>query len=92
MSLEINLLLHPRCIYEFLHLLRQPFYVLLLGPSILDLLKSLKQSCYFCRLLDWVERDGKRSKFDRIVILKNMFDVLEFEVIQFLDVIMKVIF
>ena len=32
------------------------------------------------RLLDWVERDSKRSKFDRIVILKNMFDVKEFEV------------
>jgi len=31
------------------------------------------------KLLDWVERDGKRSKFDRIVILKNMFDVSEFE-------------
>ena len=39
-------------------------------------------SLFFLRLLDWVERDQKRSKFDRIVILKGMFDVKEFEVTQ----------
>ena len=39
-------------------------------------------SSFFLRLLDWVERDQKRSKFDRIVILKGMFDVKEFEVTQ----------
>lgn len=31
------------------------------------------------KMLDWVERDKKRSKFDRIVIVKHMFDVQDFE-------------
>lgn len=31
------------------------------------------------KLLDWVDRPKKRSKFDRIVILKNMFNVKDFE-------------
>jgi len=31
------------------------------------------------KLLDWVDRPKKRSKFDRIVILKNMFNQKEFE-------------
>ncbi|XP_065057716.1 17S U2 SnRNP complex component HTATSF1-like [Rhopilema esculentum] len=31
------------------------------------------------KLLDWVDRDSKRSKFDRIVILKHMFNDKEFE-------------
>lgn len=31
------------------------------------------------KLLDWVDRPAKRSKFDRIVIFKNMFDCKEFE-------------
>lgn len=31
------------------------------------------------KLLDWVDRPTKRSKFDRIVILKNMFNQKEFE-------------
>ena len=31
------------------------------------------------KLLDWVDRPKKRSKFDRIVILKHMFNHLDFE-------------
>ncbi|XP_057306508.1 HIV Tat-specific factor 1 homolog [Hydractinia symbiolongicarpus] len=31
------------------------------------------------KLLDWVDRPAKRSKFDRIVIFKNMFECKEFE-------------
>eukprot|EP00794_Sanderia_malayensis_P000200 gene200-814_t len=31
------------------------------------------------KLLDWVDRDNKRSKFDRIVILKNVFNSKDFE-------------
>merc|ERR1712048_1382085 len=31
------------------------------------------------KLLDWVDRPNKRSKFDRIVILKQMFNHTEFE-------------
>lgn len=31
------------------------------------------------KLLDWVDRAEKRSKFDRIAILKHMFDYKEFE-------------
>jgi len=31
------------------------------------------------KLLDWVDRPAKRSKFDRIVILKHMFDHKDFE-------------
>jgi hypothetical protein len=32
------------------------------------------------RLLDWVDREEKISKLDRIVVIKNMFDASEFEV------------
>lgn len=31
------------------------------------------------KLLDWVDRPAKRSKFDRIAILKNMFNYKDFE-------------
>ena len=32
------------------------------------------------RLLDWVDREEKVSKLDRIVIIKNMFHPKDFEV------------
>ncbi len=47
------------------------------------LLRNYMTLCFIIlsyRLLDWVDRDTKRSKFDRIVILKNVFDSNEFEV------------
>ena len=34
----------------------------------------------FFRLLDWVDREKKTSKLDRIVVIKNMFDPNDFEV------------
>lgn len=41
--------------------------------------KKKKRKATQDKLLDWVDRPKKRSKFDRIVILKNMFDYKEFE-------------
>ena len=41
--------------------------------------KKKKKKATQDKLLDWVDRPKKRSKFDRIVILKNMFDNKEFE-------------
>ena len=32
------------------------------------------------RLLDWVDREDKASKLDRIVVIKNMFDPVDFDV------------
>lgn len=37
-------------------------------------------SCYLSRLLDWVDREDKVSKLDRIVVIKNMFDPSDFDV------------
>ncbi|XP_066930853.1 17S U2 SnRNP complex component HTATSF1-like [Clytia hemisphaerica] len=41
--------------------------------------KKIKKGKGQDKLLDWVDRPKKRSKFDRIVILKNMFNVKDFE-------------
>ncbi|XP_065653331.1 17S U2 SnRNP complex component HTATSF1-like [Hydra vulgaris] len=41
--------------------------------------KKVREGKGQTKLLDWVDRPQKRSKFDRIVILKNMFDNKEFE-------------
>lgn len=41
--------------------------------------KKKKKAAGQDKLLDWVDRPKKRSKFDRIVILKQMFDHKDFE-------------